>query len=66
MKKTAFLSVLLGTLLSLNTQANNRLVAIDGSLTEIIYALDAQSQLVAVDSTSTYPQQVKKLPSTNK
>lgn len=62
MKKTAFLSVLLGTLLSLNTQANNRLVAIDGSLTEIIYALDAQSQLVAVDSTSTYPQQVKKLP----
>ncbi|MCY4211735.1 MAG: ABC transporter substrate-binding protein [Gammaproteobacteria bacterium] len=33
----------------------NRIIAIGGSITEIIYALGAQDWLVAVDSTSMYP-----------
>jgi iron complex transport system substrate-binding protein len=33
----------------------NRIVSVGGSLTEIVYALDAGDRLVAVDTTSTYP-----------
>jgi len=39
-----------------------RVVSIDGSLTEIIYALNAQDALVAVDTTSRYPQAATELP----
>ncbi|WP_042995342.1 heme/hemin ABC transporter substrate-binding protein [Bartonella quintana] len=39
-----------------------RIVSIGGSLTEIVYALGAQDQLVARDSTSVYPQEALKLP----
>ena len=39
-----------------------RVVSIDGSLTEIIYALQAENSLVAVDTTSRYPQAATKLP----
>lgn len=62
MKKYSFLSLIVAALLSINVSANTRLVAVDGSLTEIIYALNAQAQLVAVDSTSTYPKEASKLP----
>ncbi|UTO28879.1 heme/hemin ABC transporter substrate-binding protein [Bartonella harrusi] len=41
---------------------NARIVSIGGSLTEIVYALGAQDQLVARDSTSVYPQEALKLP----
>lgn len=54
---------LLALLISQITFADNkRLVSIDGSLTEIIYALGAQTELVAVDSTSVYPSKAKELP----
>tara|TARA_B100001109_G_scaffold78636_1_gene64394 strand:- start:10326 stop:11135 length:810 start_codon:yes stop_codon:yes gene_type:complete len=38
------------------------LVSIDGALTEIIYRLGAGDRLVAVDTTSVYPQQAQQLP----
>ncbi|MBB5073575.1 iron complex transport system substrate-binding protein [Bartonella callosciuri] len=41
---------------------NARIVSIGGSLTEIVYALGAQDQLAARDSTSVYPQEALKLP----
>ncbi|GAA5103698.1 heme/hemin ABC transporter substrate-binding protein [Bartonella jaculi] len=41
---------------------NARIVSIGGALTEIVYALGAQDQLVARDSTSVYPQEALKLP----
>lgn len=40
----------------------DRLVSIDGSLTEIIYALGAEADLVGVDTTSTYPAAATELP----
>lgn len=39
-----------------------RLVTAGGSLTEIVYALDAQAQLVAVDDSSHYPGEARNLP----
>jgi iron complex transport system substrate-binding protein len=39
-----------------------RLVAIGGSITEIVYALGAGDRLVARDTTSTYPPAARKLP----
>ncbi|WP_156850448.1 heme/hemin ABC transporter substrate-binding protein [Bartonella refiksaydamii] len=41
---------------------NARIVSIGGSLTEIVYALGAQDQLIGRDSTSVYPQDALKLP----
>ncbi|ATO57677.1 hemin ABC transporter substrate-binding protein [Bartonella sp. 1-1C] len=41
---------------------NARIISIGGALTETIYALGAQDQLVARDSTSIYPQAALKLP----
>lgn len=49
-------------LLSLSAQANERVISIGGDVTEIVYALDAQSQLIGRDSTSTYPQAANALP----
>lgn len=43
-------------------QAQERIVTAGGSITEIIYALGADKELVGVDITSTYPEEVKKLP----
>jgi len=39
-----------------------RIVSIGGALTEILYALQAQSELVAVDTTSSFPDAAQKLP----
>lgn len=39
-----------------------RIVSVGGALTEIVYALEAQSCLVGVDSTSSFPHQAKLLP----
>jgi iron complex transport system substrate-binding protein len=43
--------------------ALKHLVCVGGSLTEIIYALNLQEHLIAIDTTSTYPMATKKLPS---
>lgn len=56
-----FLFTLLG--LAHKAQAQERVVVIDGSLTEIIYALESEQYLVGRDVTSTYPAQALKLPS---
>lgn len=40
-----------------------RIVSIGGGLTEIMYALGAEKELVGVDTTSLYPQAATKLPS---
>lgn len=38
------------------------IISIDGALTEIVYALGAQDRLLAVDTTSRYPQAATELP----
>lgn len=42
--------------------ASERIVSIGGDVTEILYALGADSQLIGRDSTSTVPQQAEQLP----
>lgn len=44
-------------------KAARRIVSVGGGLTEIIYALGAEKELVGVDTTSLYPQAATKLPS---
>jgi iron complex transport system substrate-binding protein len=39
-----------------------RIVSVGGAITEVIYALDGESLLVGVDSTSLYPEAAKALP----
>ncbi|KOA71292.1 heme/hemin ABC transporter substrate-binding protein [Pantoea agglomerans] len=56
------LTLLLLTALALPTLAAERIVSIGGDVTQIVYALDAQQDLVARDSTSQQPAQVNKLP----
>ncbi|MEQ9879597.1 hemin ABC transporter substrate-binding protein [Pectobacterium aroidearum] len=48
--------------LPLGVSAAERIVSIGGDVTEIIYALGAEKDLVARDSTSLHPEAVKKLP----
>lgn len=43
--------------------AKERIVAIDGSVTEILYSLGVGDRIVGIDSTSTYPEEARKLPS---
>ena len=40
-----------------------RVVSLGGSVTEIVYALGAQNQLVGVDQSSIYPREARELPS---
>jgi iron complex transport system substrate-binding protein len=46
----------------LQAEPSQRVVTLGGSLTEIVYALDAQAQLVGVDQSSSYPQAATQLP----
>ena len=48
--------------LPLFSSAAERIITLGGDVTEIVYALDAQSQLVARDSTSTWPAATQSLP----
>jgi len=48
--------------LTFSALAAERVISIGGDVTQIIYALDAQQQLIARDSTSLHPAVVKKLP----
>lgn len=65
-----FLSLFAGLLislpLSLSAQADDatllRVVSVGGALTEIVYALKADAQLVGVDTTSLYPEAATQLP----
>jgi len=45
------------------TETPMRVVSLGGSITEIVYALDAQDLLVGVDQSSLYPPQAQTLPS---
>lgn len=60
-----FLSVMLGLVffsgIALAGDPPKRVVSAGGDLTEIIYALGAGDRLVGVDSTSTFPAEVKKI-----
>lgn len=44
------------------TFASERIVSIGGDVTQIVYALDAQQELVARDTTSLHPEAAKQLP----
>lgn len=44
------------------TKSAERVISIDGSITEIVYALEQQHKLVGVDTTSRYPQAAQQLP----
>lgn len=57
--KWAFIALLA---LPLTAQATERVVSIGGDVTQIVYALDAQQNLVGRDSTSTHPALANKLP----
>lgn len=59
--KTTAVVLLLG-LFSLTCAAKPRIVIAGGSLTEIVYALDAGDNVVGVDQTTTYPPQSQFLP----
>lgn len=48
--------------LPLGAGANERIVSIGGDVTEIVYALGAEQQLIARDSTSLHPQAATALP----
>jgi iron complex transport system substrate-binding protein len=43
-------------------EASNRIVAVGGSVTEVVFALEEQHRLVARDSTSVHPQEAHDLP----
>lgn len=60
MKK--WLLLILCSTLSFITSANERIVTIGGDITEIVFALGAGEQIIARDSTSLVPEQVKTLP----
>lgn len=58
-----FFSTLIGlALLAPTAEAEERIVAIGGAVTEIVYALGGEDRLVAVDSTGLHPQVVTELP----
>lgn len=42
--------------------AQNRIVSVDGTLSELLCALGLENQIVGVDVTSTFPESLKKLP----
>ncbi len=56
------LLVMLTALPLLAGAAEHKVVALGGDITEIVYALGAQSELVARDTTSTWPAQARGLP----
>lgn len=59
MRKIFFLIALL---FSANAQAQQRLIAVGGDVTEIIYALGKQDLLIASDSSAYFPKEAEKLP----
>ncbi|MCX7205956.1 MAG: hemin ABC transporter substrate-binding protein [Proteobacteria bacterium] len=62
MKKWLIASILLTLLNPALAAAPKKIVTLGGALTEIVYALDAEARLVAVDQSSVYPPAANKLP----
>ena len=65
MKRRLILGLALATAVAPAASAQDkpiRLVTVGGALTEIVYALGAESQLVGVDTTSLYPPAARSLP----
>ena len=57
------LLILLGSLfIAASTQAQRRIVSLNGTVTEVVCALGFERSLAGVDVTSTYPASVQKLP----
>lgn len=54
--------ILLAALPLFASAATERVISLGGDVTEIVYALNAGQQLVAKDSTSTWPAAAHKLP----
>ncbi|GHB26406.1 hemin ABC transporter substrate-binding protein [Pseudovibrio japonicus] len=59
---SVFLGMLIGQAQAETMQQDQRIISIGSSLTEIVYALNAQDKLVAVDTTSLYPEEATQLP----
>jgi iron complex transport system substrate-binding protein len=63
LRQSFWLGLLTGAIFSSTAYAqSDRVIAVGGSITEIVYALGAQSRLVAVDTTSTFPEAAQALP----
>lgn len=62
MSMRQFLSGAVLLLMALHSSAVERLVSVDGALTEIVYALGAEHRLVGVDTTSRFPEAATELP----
>jgi len=58
-----FIALLLISAASLSAMSEPRIVTVGGAATEIVYALGAGDNVVAVDLSSTYPAEVQELPS---
>lgn len=64
MRQKPLIFVVLLALASLSSSASfaQRVVSVGGTVTEIVYLLDAQNQLVASDTSSIYPDAANKIP----
>lgn len=60
--KTRLLVFILSVIFSIASQAEQRIISAGGAITELIYALGVEKQLVAVDTSSVYPDSVKRVP----
>ncbi len=57
-----FFGMFIGQVQAEDLQKEQRIISIGSSVTEIVYALEAQDRIVAVDTTSLYPPEAQKLP----
>lgn len=62
MKKWLIFAILTALLNPAMAAAPKRIITLGGSLTEIVYALEAEERLVAADQSSIYPPAANKLP----
>lgn len=58
----AFLAVFTIPAQAIDGQAGSRIVSVGGAVTEILHALGVADRIVAVDTTSTYPEQLRERP----
>lgn len=61
-RKAIAVALLAAVTLSGQAFGQNRIIALNGDITELIYALGAEDQLVGVDATSNYPEEANDLP----
>ncbi|WP_163835801.1 heme/hemin ABC transporter substrate-binding protein [Spartinivicinus ruber] len=60
--KAKLTALILGIVFSTLSQAQQRIISAGGAMTELIYALDVQDDLIAVDTSSVYPKLANQLP----